>query len=142
MLFVPPPPTSATRLFTHHRQHIGRAEIHIRRQVKTERDETVLTYAKQMAVEINFSNLADRFKFDVNPFAFSRFRQHECFAIPSTPTPLVLFPTQFRQREMLKRVNVVISMRRGNRRPTGVIETGLLRAGQIGFDKLPIRIEI
>jgi len=53
--------TADKPVVTHHRQYIGATEIHLGRQVKAEGDEPILSGSKQMAIEINLSNVEMRF---------------------------------------------------------------------------------
>ena len=44
---------------------------------------------------------------------------------------------------MIERIDVIVGMRRGDRRPGGVVEAGCgRRASRVGFEKLPVGIEI
>ena len=95
-----------------------------------------------MAVEIDFGDLADGLEFDVDLFPLPLGRRDKGLAIPGAAAPLVGFTAKAGQREVIERIDIVVRVRRGNRRPIPVVEDGILGVSRAGFDEFPARIKI
>jgi len=91
--------------------------------------------AKELAVEVDLSDLAGGLELDEDLFAGGGGGEGEGLPRPGAAAPLDLLATVAGRGPVVEGIGVVVGVRGGNGGPSGVVEGGRRGAGGISFEE-------
>src|SRR6185436_6323980 len=94
------------------RQNIGRIESEAGSEFETKWSKPGLAGPERFAIEKDFCDLANAFKFDKDLSPFDRIGQSESLPVPSATRPLVLFAAMPARGPIVKSIAIIVSVRR------------------------------